>query len=194
MDEAEQQEEVVLPINWHFPEGKRSQYANSVVVQVGLYEVALSFFEIQRVDLLDPPVRNNEKPFGSMHAKCVSKIIVRPELVPIMIDILETRPENRLQLEGERVSFDWHSWEGTQSHYANHMIVQSGAYEVVISFFETQLPLLFGSPEESKKQIKKLGLIHAECVSRISIPPEIVLILVNALKNGLESYRQSREH
>ncbi len=87
---------------------------------------------------------------------------------------------------------DWQFPEGLQSKYVNNVLVQPGQYELVISFFEVQQPILVGQPEENKRMLEELGSIRAECVSKIIVSPEIIPILVTALESGLESYRQSK--
>lgn len=94
--------------------------------------------------------------------------------------------------EGVSLRIDWHIPEGVQGRYANNMLVQAGQYEIVISFFETQLPVLLGQPEENKRKLEELGSIRAEFVSKIIVPPDLVPVLINALEVGLENYRQAK--
>ncbi len=93
---------------------------------------------------------------------------------------------------GVTLRIDWHIPEGTQSHYANNVLVQAGLYEIVISFFEAELPVLFGQPEENKRKLEELGSVRAELVSKIVVPPELVPALINALETGIENYRQAK--
>src|SRR5437016_1731260 len=93
---------------------------------------------------------------------------------------------------GIPLRIDWHYPEGMQSRYVNNVLVQPGQYELVISFFETQLPVLVGQPDENKRMLEELGSIRAECVSKIIVSPEIIPTLVSALEAGLENYRQSK--
>ncbi len=66
---------------------------------------------------------------------------------------------------GISLQVDWYIPEGTQSHYANNVLVQAGQYEIIISFFETQLPILLGSPKENKRKLEELGSVRADVVS-----------------------------
>lgn len=95
--------------------------------------------------------------------------------------------------EGISLRVDWRIPEGTQSQYANNVLVQAGQYEITISFFETQLPILLGSPEENKRKLEALNVVPAELVSKIVVSPEFLPVLMNALETGLESFRQARE-
>ena len=55
------------------------------------------------------------------------------------------------------------------SVYAQHMLVQPGENEVVVSFFELVLPPFSGPPsEEDLKAISESGVI-ADCVARVTI-------------------------
>lgn len=94
---------------------------------------------------------------------------------------------------GIPLPIDWHVPEGTKSRYANNVLVQVGQFEVTISFFEAELPILLGQPEENKKKLEELGTVRAECVSKIVISPEFLPILIKALEGGLETRHQSLE-
>src|SRR5260370_10233476 len=92
---------------------------------------------------------------------------------------------------GVTLRIDWHIPEGTQSHYANNVLVQAGLYEIVISFFEAELPVPFGQPEETKRKLEELGSVRAELLSKIDVQPELVPALINALDTGIDNYRQA---
>lgn len=87
---------------------------------------------------------------------------------------------------------DWHFPESLQSRYANNTLVQAGRVEFIISFFEMQLPILLGSPEENKAKLQEMGAIRAECVSKIVLSPEIVPGLINALQTEYDKYQAQR--
>jgi hypothetical protein len=92
--EQEQQEanEISLRVDWHFPEGIQSRYANNMLVQAGRYEFIISFFEMQLPALTGSPEENKAKleEMGSVRADCVSKIVVPPDLVQGLINALQT--------------------------------------------------------------------------------------------------------
>jgi hypothetical protein len=100
----------------------------------------------------------------------------------------------REQQESEEValSIDWHVPEGLQSRYANNILVQAGPYEFIISFFEAQIPMLTGSPEENRARLTELGKIRAECVSKIIVSPELMPGLINALQIELDKYQSQK--
>jgi len=93
--EQEQTKIVSLPVDWHFPEGLQSRYANNVLVQAGQYEFVISFFEIQPPLLLGSPEENEAKlkQIGAVRAECVSKVIVSPEVIPGLISALQIELE-----------------------------------------------------------------------------------------------------
>jgi hypothetical protein len=93
---------------------------------------------------------------------------------------------------GIPLRIDWHIPEGTQSRYANNVLVQAGQFEITISFFESQVPVLLGEPEENRKKLEELGSIRAELVSKIVVSPDVLPIVINALQTGLENYRQAK--
>ncbi|SRR6266446_5688319 len=87
---------------------------------------------------------------------------------------------------------EWHFSEHVQSRYANNVLVQNGQYEFVISFFEMQIPMLSGTPEENKAKLKEMGSIRAECVSKIILSPEVLPGFISALQTELEKYQSHR--
>ena len=95
----------------------------------------------------------------------------------------EQQPSDNITL-----SVDWHFPEGLQSRYANNVLVQNGQFEFIISFFEMQLPMLFGSLEENKAKLEEMESIRAECVSKIIVSPEVMPALVSALQTELDKY------
>lgn len=89
---------------------------------------------------------------------------------------------------------DWHFPENVQSRYANNMLVQSGQFEFTIAFFEMQIPMLSGTPEENKARLEEMGSIKAECVSKIILSPELVPGLITALQTELEKHQSQRSN
>lgn len=102
--------------------------------------------------------------------------------------------QNQQQTERMSVSLpvNWHFPENLQSRYATNVIVQSGQFELIISFFEAQVPLLLGQPEDNKAKLKQLGAVQAECVSKIIVSPEIVPTIIQTLQTGLDNYYASK--
>ncbi|GAC1342825.1 MAG: hypothetical protein NVSMB27_02120 [Ktedonobacteraceae bacterium] len=90
--EQQQSDEITLSVDWHFPEGLQSRYANNVLVQTGQHEFVISFFEMQLPTLLGSPEDNKAKlkEMEKIRAECVSKIIMTPELVQGFIDALQS--------------------------------------------------------------------------------------------------------
>src|SRR5436190_1937078 len=93
---------------------------------------------------------------------------------------------------GVPLRIDWHFPEDMQSRYADNLLVQTGQYGITISFFEAEVPVLLGQPEENKKQLEALGTIRANCVGKIVVSPDFIPVLTKALETGLENYRQAR--
>jgi hypothetical protein len=90
--------------------------------------------------------------------------------------------------QGMSLPIDWHVSENIQSRYASNVFVQAGEYELTLSFFETFLPVLTGSPEEIKAKLFQQGAIRAECVARIIVDPDLVPKLIEALQSSYEGY------
>lgn len=105
---------------------------------------------------------------------------------------MSEREPRQEQSPGVSLRIDWHFPEGIQSHYADNVLVQASQYNITISFFETQLPILLGQPEDNKKQLEELGAIRANCVSKLVVSPDFIPTLMKALATGLENYHQAR--
>lgn len=90
------------------------------------------------------------------------------------------------------IPIDWHVPETIQSRYASNVFVQAGQYEIVVSFFETQIPLLIGTPEENRAKLEQLGVIQAECVGKIIVNPDLVPKIIEAFQKGLEIYHANK--
>ena len=71
--------------------------------------------------------------------------------------------------------------------------MQAGEYELILSFFQTQLPLLTGTPEENKNRLEQLGSVRAECVGRIIVNPDLVPKIISALQSTLDNYLALKE-
>ncbi len=89
-----------------------------------------------------------------------------------------------------RLPVEWYVPENIQNRYVHNLIVQPGKYELTLFFFETQIPPFTGSPEEVRDFLKKQGSIRSECVSKLTVPPQLVPEIIKALETGLESYKR----
>src|SRR5260370_25654366 len=97
-------------------------------------------------------------------------------------------PENQAKNEETlpqqlAVALDWQIPPNTPNFYANNMLVQYGEYEVILLFFETMPPLIFGTPEEMKRQVESLKSVPAKCVARVSIAKELLPKIVVAIQD-----------
>ena len=85
----------------------------------------------------------------------------------------------------------WHIPANAESQYANNVLVQSTPHEIVISFFETQLPPLAGTPEENAAMLQEVGYIQANLVARIIVAPSIAPSVISALQTAIEMYHEA---
>ncbi len=97
MSEAEQEEkhEITLSVDWRIPENIQGQYANNILVQAGQLEFNIFFFEMQQPLLSGSPEENKAKleEMKSIPAHCVSKVVLSPELIPGLVNALQTEYE-----------------------------------------------------------------------------------------------------
>lgn len=85
----------------------------------------------------------------------------------------------------------WHVPDDAQSRYSNNVLVQSTPHEIVISFFETQLPPLTGPATENAAHLKEIGYVQANLVARIIVAPGLLPSVISALQTGLDMYREA---
>ena len=103
----------------------------------------------------------------------------------------EVEREGQL-LNDIQIPIDWHIPDDFPSPYASNAFVQAGEYEIVLSFFQSKLPLLTGTSEENKAKLEQLGAIRAECVGRIIMHPDLIPKLIQALQTTLDAYLAAR--
>jgi hypothetical protein len=74
--------------------------------------------------------------------------------------------------------------EDTIGRYSNQLLVQFGQHECNISFFDIKPPVLLGSPEEQREQLKSVESVRAVCVARIVVAKEFVPEIIAALQRA----------
>jgi hypothetical protein len=103
----------------------------------------------------------------------------------------ETEQEQRY-LPEVTLPIDWHVPDTVQSRYVNNVIVQPGKHEIVIFFFETQVPPFAGPPQEYGRYLQRQGTIRAECVGKMVVDPELMPEIIKAMQAGLDGYNTSK--
>src|SRR5436305_12439835 len=94
---------ISIPIEWHISDEIKSRYASNALVQHGEYEFIISFIETQPPFLGGTPEENKAKleQLKAVRAECVARIIVKPELVPKIINALQTELDQYLAAKKE---------------------------------------------------------------------------------------------
>jgi len=72
--------------------------------------------------------------------------------------------------------------ESISTHYSNHVLVTRGEYEYYLFFYEAEPPVIFGTPEQKKKQRENLKSVKAKCVSRVVVPNALMPKLLKAIE------------
>lgn len=99
----------------------------------------------------------------------------------------------REQSDGVSVPIRLHVPDDIQSRYVHNVIVQPGQNELVLFFFETQVPPFIGTPLENSKYLLEQGA-RFTCVSKIIVAPQLVPEIIKALQTGLDNYNTSRAY
>jgi len=84
-----------LPLKWVVPEDLVSRYANNFTIQHTEYEFVISFFETFPPLVLGSPDERQAQleQLESVPAKCVARIVVSPERVQDLVQILAANLE-----------------------------------------------------------------------------------------------------
>jgi hypothetical protein len=77
--------------------------------------------------------------------------------------------------------------------FANNLVVQVDEHECHLSFFEVKPPLVMGSREEKRKQLKELKSIQARCVVRVVISSDRLASFVEAMQTSQHKASQVAE-
>jgi len=88
---------------------------------------------------------------------------------------------------------EWHVPDTIQNRYVHNLIVQPGKYELTLFFFETQIPPFLGTLEETRDFLTKHSSIRAECVSKLTVSPELASEIIKAIQTGLDNYNRIHE-
>src|SRR5258708_25739077 len=89
---------------------------------------------------------------------------------------------------------EWHVPESVQRRYATHALVQAGLSEIILTFFEAQMPILTGEPEQNKAKLEAMGAVRAEGVARIIMAPDQAAALIQILKTTVDTYLAVKAH
>lgn len=100
---AEDKKDVGIPIDWHFPEGLITRYANNVIVQHTDEEFIISFFEILPPVLLGSREEVKEKfeEIKKIPANCVARIIVPANAMSVFVSAITDNWGNYLDKQSE---------------------------------------------------------------------------------------------
>ncbi len=94
--------------------------------------------------------------------------------------------------QGVLLPVEWHVPDTIHNQYVHNVIVQPGQYEITLFFFETRIPPYIGSPEANREYLLKQGSVRFECVSKMTVAPQLVPEIIKALQVGLENYNSSK--
>lgn len=94
--------------------------------------------------------------------------------------------------QGVMLPIEWHVPDSIHNQYVHNLIVQPGQHEITLFFFETRIPPFVGSPEANREYLLKQGSVRFECVSKMTVAPQLVPEIIKALQVGLDNYNASK--
>jgi hypothetical protein len=88
-----------IPIEWLVPPDLRAEYATNVLAQHGEHEIFLLFFQAQPPIILGELAEREKQleTLTAIPAKCVAKVIVSPDRLEEIIQLLTTQLESYRQ-------------------------------------------------------------------------------------------------
>ncbi|HEY1351636.1 MAG TPA: hypothetical protein VGF67_18615 [Ktedonobacteraceae bacterium] len=104
----------------------------------------------------------------------------------------EAEPEKR-PLKHIVVPLEWHVPDSMRNAYADNVTAQPRAHDVILSFFETQPPVLGGDAEKNRVLLEGLGAIRAECVGKIVVAADLVPEIIRVLQIAYDGYLTAKE-
>jgi len=90
----------------------------------------------------------------------------------------------------KEIPIEWIIPEDTVTRYASNMVVQHTESEFIISFFETQPPIILGTPDEAEALMSQLRSVRAKCVARVVVSPKRMEEFITVLQNNLAKYQE----
>jgi hypothetical protein len=79
-----------------------------------------------------------------------------------------------------------HHWgENTVTRFANEFSIQVGQGVCYLGFYDVNLPLLMGSPEEISEKIESIKSLRAEGIVRVVVTLEKMQDIINAIQSAL---------
>lgn len=118
-------------------------------------------------------------------------MLKKQEMLKEYLLMNETERENKPPLN-INIPIEWHVPENLRGQYASNVFMQAGEYEVFIYFFQTQLPLLVGTPEENKAKLEQLQSVRADCVAKLIVNPDLVPKIISTLQAGWDAYQTQK--
>jgi len=76
---------------------------------------------------------------------------------------------------------------------SNLQVVQHVQQEFIITFGQFSPPVVLGTPEEQRAEIKSKPYLPVKTVSRVAMSPERVADLIDALQRNLDKWKASQE-
>ena len=88
---------------------------------------------------------------------------------------------------------EWIVDEDTPCQYATNLVVQHTEHEFIISFFRASPPILLGTMDEVKEQLKDIQSVPAQCVARVVVAVSRMPEFVQVFQQNLENYLAKQE-
>ncbi len=87
--------------------------------------------------------------------------------------------------EMRQVALEHHWGENTVTRFANEFSIQVGQGVCYLGFYEINLPILMGPPEEISKKVESIKSLRAEGIVRVVVTLEKMQEIINAIQTVL---------
>lgn len=91
------------------------------------------------------------------------------------------------------IPVEWSVPDAMKNIYADTILAQPRIHDIIISFFETQPPILGGDIEKNRLLLQQLRSIRAECVGKFVVAADLVPEIIRVLQTAYDGYLAARE-
>src|SRR3970040_2224479 len=94
--------------------------------------------------------------------------------------------------EGIALPFFFIGTEEIPIQLSNLQVIQHVQQEFIITFAQFAPPLVIGTPEEQREQVKAKPYLPVKTVARVAMSPERVLDLIKALQENHDRWKRTQ--
>ena len=103
------------------------------------------------------------------------------------------RGEEHMPDEQVELPFFFIGAEDVPIALSNMQVIQHVQQEFIITFGQFSPPIVFGSPEEQKEQVKSKPYLPVKTVARVAMSPQRLIELIKALQMNYDNWKAAQQ-